>query len=151
MQPNPMLASGKLRKLATFFEDEEYIIIEADIPRQLRDGLEDFASLTSAAEAVTTVLTIGFALTFILNLVLKSVMSQLWSIFNTLQIILAFPLLNVLMPANVVFVQNLINEIINLQIISKETLQKKLIEPVFGAPAIDNSFDHNDMATQFKS
>jgi len=36
-----MLASGKLRKLATFFEDEGYIIIEADIPRQLRDGLED--------------------------------------------------------------------------------------------------------------
>ena len=55
------------------------------------------------------------------------------------------------MPANVVFVQNLLNEINNLQIISKETLQKKLIEPVFGAPAIDNSFDHNDMATQFKS
>ena len=99
-----MLASGKLRKLATFFEDEEYIIIEADIPRQLRDGLEDQASLTSAAEKVTTVLTVGFAFTFILNLVLKSVMSQLWSIFNTLQIILALPLMNVLMPANVVFI-----------------------------------------------
>ena len=57
------------------------------------------------------------------------------------------------MPANVVFFQNLINEIVNLQIISKENLQKKLIEPVFGAPAIDNSLDHNDngMASQFKS
>ena len=86
-----MLSSDKLRKLATFFEEEKYIIIEANIPSQLRDRIEELASLKSAAETVTTVLTIGFALTFILNLVLKSVMSQLWSIFNTLQIILALP------------------------------------------------------------
>jgi hypothetical protein len=104
MQPNPMLASGKSRKLAKLFEEEEYIVIEAEIPQQLREGIEEMASLTSTAKAVTMVLTVGFAFTFILNLVLKSVMSQLWSIFNTLQIILALPLLNVLMPANVVFV-----------------------------------------------
>ena len=57
------------------------------------------------------------------------------------------------MPANVVFFQNLINEIVNLQIISKENLQKKLIEPVFGAPATDNNLEQNDnsMASQFKS
>ena len=98
-------------------------------------------------------LTAGFALTFILNLVLKSVMNQLWSIFNTLQIILALPMLNVLMPANVVFIQKIVYDIINFQIIDKKTLQKKLIEPVFGASATDNSLDQNDnnVANQFKS
>ena len=148
-----MLASGKSRKLAKLFEEEEYIVIEAEIPQQLREGLEEMTSLTSTAKAVTMVLTVGFAFTFILNLVLKSVMSQLWSIFNTLQIILALPLLNVLMPANVVFVQNIVYEIINFQIIDKKTLQKKFIEPIFGVPVTDNCLDYNNnsVTSRFKS
>ena len=61
-------------------------------------------ALQSTAETVDTFMKTGFVVTFILNLALKGVMSQLWNIFNTLQIILALPLLTVVMPANVVMV-----------------------------------------------
>ena len=55
----------------------------------------------------------GFAMTFILNLFLSGVMSQLWNIFNTLQIIMALPMLTVIMPANVLEVRTVLNDIVN--------------------------------------
>ena len=55
----------------------------------------------------------SFALTFILNLSLNGVMSQLWNIFNTLQIIIALPLLAVIMPANVLFVKDVMDQVVN--------------------------------------
>ena len=41
-------------------------------------------ALQSTAETVDTLMKTGFVVTFILNLALKGVMSQLWNIFNTL-------------------------------------------------------------------
>ena len=143
------MASGKLRKLATFFEDDEYIVIEENIPRQLRDK-GDLAYLTSSAEAVGDTLKAGFALTFILNLLLNNVMSLLWNIFNTLQIIMALPMLNVLMPANVVFVQKILDDIVNFQVVDKKTLQETIIAPIFGSALADNTSDQS-AASQFKN
>ena len=56
----------------------------------------------------------------------------LWNIFNTLQIILALPLLTVVMPANVVMVQEVIDQIVNFSVLEESTVKEKVIEPVFG-------------------
>ena len=89
-------------------------------------------ALQSTAETVDTFMKTGFVVTFILNLALKGVMSQLWNIFNTLQIILALPLLTVVMPANVVMVQEVIDQIVNFSVLEESTVKEKVIEPVFG-------------------
>ena len=67
-------------------------MIEADIPRQFRSESE-LNSMQATLDSTTDAITSQFALTFGLNLVLNGVMSQLWNIFNTLQIILALPML----------------------------------------------------------
>ena len=64
-------------------EDDEYIIIEHDLPTQMK-SLSDFVSLEGTAESLEGALSSGFAITFLLNLFLNGVMSQLWNIFNTL-------------------------------------------------------------------
>ena len=94
---------------------------------------EELLTLEATAEAVKTVFMVGFALTFILNLLLNGAMSQLWSVFNTLQIILAMPLLAVIMPANVLLVQRVVNEVINFQVVEKQTLKETIYEPIFGS------------------
>ena len=66
-------------------------------------------TLISASTVVRDVVVSGFVLTFLLNLLLKGVMSQLWNIFNTLQIILALPMMNVVMPVNVLLCKNVVD------------------------------------------
>ena len=74
----------------------------------------------------------GFAMTFALNLVLNGVMSQLWNVFSTLQIITAMPLLSIVLPANVIFVFDIVDGVVNFSIIPKETIQEKIVSPIFG-------------------
>ena len=88
--------------------------------------------LATTAAAVTGILTTGFVLTFTLNLVLNGVMSQLWSIFNTLQIIMALPMLSVMLPANVIAVNKIVYGVINFQMVDKQTLSETFLEPMFG-------------------
>ena len=100
LRPDPVLAMMQGRSLVTMEEDEEYLIIKADLPRQFFSE-EDKAAMESTAETVETIFTSSLALSFVINLLLNGVMSQLWNIFNTLQIILLLPSLAVMMPANV--------------------------------------------------
>ena len=86
--------------MATLSEDEKYLTIEAEIPRQVKNE-EDMILLEDTMSSAIELFQGQFAMTFALNLLLKGVMSQLWNIFNTLQIILALPLLAVEMPSNV--------------------------------------------------
>lgn len=137
--PDYGLALGYSRSLAqlqqqSFIEDDEYIIIEHDLPTMMK-SLAELVSLEGTSETLEGVLSSSFGLTFLVNLLLNGVMSQLWNIFNTLQIILALPLLSVVMPANVVFVKKVIDGIVNFQIVDKETLRVKVIEPIFGPAA----------------
>lgn len=100
MRPTNRLVQG--RSLVPLEQDEEYLTITADIPKQLLSEDEQ-VTLQFLASTTTAMLTTSFALTFIINLLLNGVMSQLWNIFNTLQILMALPLLSVLVPANVQF------------------------------------------------
>ena len=108
MQPKTDKVLSEARLLADLTEDDEYIIFMEDMPVQMMSKA-DAEMLQATAETIDTFMKGGFVVTFILNLALKGVMSQLWSIFNTLQIILALPLLSVVMPANVLEVQAVIN------------------------------------------
>ena len=135
---DPLLSTGYTRSLTTaspyrLIEDDEYIVFEHEIPRQLRDTPETL-TLVETVEVVVIVLTSSFALTFTLNLLLNGVMSQLWSTFNTLQIIMALNLLAVILPANVILVQEIVIGVINFQIVDKKTLSETFIEPIFGKP-----------------
>lgn len=67
-------------------------------------------------------------------------MSQLWNIFNTLQIILLMPHLAVLMPANVKLVEEVVNGIVNFSPIDKVWLQEKVIAPVYNFDLEDTEF-----------
>lgn len=136
--PDPLLSTGFTRSLASttssrIIEEEDYIVIEHEIPRQLRSAAEAL-SLQETGEAVKGVLTSSFALTFFLNLTLNGVMGQLWSIFNTLQIIMALPMLAIILPANVIAVQKIVNGVINFQVVDKSTLSETIVEPIFGKP-----------------
>ena len=95
-------------------------------------NLAELVSLEGTAESLEGLLSSSFGMTFLLNVFLSGVMSQLWNIFNTLQIILALPLLAVVMPANVIFVKKVIDGIVNFQIVEKETLREKILDPIFG-------------------
>ena len=116
--------------MATIQEDEEYLIIKADLPRQFKSE-QDRADMESAAETVETILTSSLILSFIVNLLLNGVMSQLWNIFNTLQIILLLPRLAVLMPANVELVSKVVQQIVNFSPVDKVWVQEQIIAPVF--------------------
>ena len=74
----------------------------------------------------------GFALTFTMNLLLHGVMSQLWNVFNTLQVILALPMLAVIMPANIAFMQTLLKQIVYFSIVDNVQVQDNIVEPLFG-------------------
>ena len=129
LKPDPVLSQLQARSLATMEEDEDYIVIREKIPRQFMSE-EERAVIESTAETVEDILTTSIVLSFILNLLLSGVMSQLWNIFNTLQIILLLPHLAVLMPANVELVEEVINQIVNFSPIDKVWLQEEVVAPV---------------------
>ena len=97
--------------------------------------------MQEATESAKGVLSTGFVFTFILNLLLNGVMSQLWNVFNTLQIIMALPLLTVIMPANIIFVQKVVNDVVNFQVIDKQTLKETIYEPIFGSYEEEDNYD----------
>ena len=58
-------------------------------------------SIKISAQTIKSLLTGGLVISFLINILLNGVMSQLWNTFNTLQILIAMPLFDVIMPANV--------------------------------------------------
>ena len=114
MTPSSFLASqlkvGEGRFLTeTEDNDDQYLIIAQDIPKQLKSK-EELESLQSTAEVIQDTLASGFVVSFLLNLLLNGLMSQLWNTFNTMQILLVMPLFSGLyMPSNVLFVQEIVD------------------------------------------
>ena len=96
------------RTLESLDEDEKYFIVREDMPKLLLSQ-EQKENLKKAAAVVETSLTIGFALTLILQLSLKGVMSELWNTFNTLQILIALTQMSIIVPSNI----QLVNEILD--------------------------------------
>ena len=42
------------------------------------------------------------------------------------------PLLSIELPANVIFVFDIVDGVVNFSIIPKETIQEKIVSPIFG-------------------
>ena len=53
-----------------------------------------------------------------------------------------------MMPANILFVKKVLDDIVNFKIVDKETLNKTIIEPIFGASTTGS--DEN-ITKKFKS
>ena len=97
-----------------------------------------------------TFLTTGLVLTFILNLFLNGVMGQLWCMFNTLQIIMAMRYLKVTMPANINFVLETLDSIVNFSIMDTKVLKETFIVPIFGDEnETDDDEASSSLAQQF--
>jgi len=71
-------------------------------------------------------------------LALTGALSQLWNIFNTLQLISALPSFAVKIPANVETIHSSFDEIVNFEIIPKEFLYDSIIVPILGYTASDD-------------
>ena len=62
---------------------------------------------------------------------MSGILSILWNIFNTLQLIIGTELLAILMPANIVFSFDMLADTINFQLLPKEDLYDTLIATPF--------------------
>lgn len=89
-------------------------------------------TLIATGESANQSLKGQFALSFCLNLILKGVMSQLWMIFNTMQLILVLPFYRVKFPGNVLALYEIVVGIINFKIIESSTLFDYLVAPIIG-------------------
>ena len=61
-----------------------------------------------------------FAVTFVINLLLSGTLSQLWNVFNTLQLLTALPLFAINTPGNVLAMNSQFSQIANFKIVEKE-------------------------------
>ena len=69
--------------------------------------------------------------TFVVNLLLSGTLSQLWNVFNTLQLLTALPLFAINTPGNVIAMNSQFSEIANFKIVEKEQLYDWIIVPIF--------------------
>jgi len=114
-----MTASSSLRGL--WERDVDQREYSQSVPLQVKSK-EEFEKIEIIGETVEYVLVTGFWIPFFLQVFLSVSMSMIWNIFNTLQIITNFPLLQVLMPANVMLVQSHYQSIVNMELVPKEAL-----------------------------
>lgn len=65
------------------FDDEAYFTLLIDAPRQVM-SLKEKVQLQSASESLKTAFRIQLVVSIALSLLLKGVLGQMWSMFNTL-------------------------------------------------------------------
>lgn len=79
---------------------EDFLEMRITVPKQVASSAEAKAILAATAVAGVS-LAISFALPVALQAVAKSIMSRMWAVFNTLQILLLMPLMAFSLPSNV--------------------------------------------------
>lgn len=92
---------------------EHYIEMRKTLPPQL--GSEVEAQVLEVVNAALTVsLVTSFVLPMALQVVIKTAMNKMWSVFNTLQLLTLVPLMAIKFPGNVKMVFDQIESIISL-------------------------------------
>jgi hypothetical protein len=109
-------------------------MIMTDLPPMARNAREAKNILTTG-EMSSDFMTANFWALFAAQMVLKSSLKQIWTVFNTLQIVVALPLLKVKMPANVLGVINQFNSIVNMKLIKPEKVYNWVFAPIMGKTA----------------
>ena len=71
-------------------------------------------------------------MTFGLQFILKGALSLLWNVFNTLQLIMALNLMQVVLTSNIMFTFELLEDTINLQVVPKDLIYDTVIAKPFG-------------------
>ena len=100
---------------------DEYYELKESIPPQFANETE--AQLIAVIETITiTALVATFVIPLLLQVVLKTAMQKVWSVFNTLQLIILLNLMALNLPSNVLAVHDQVNEIVNLNLKLKETI-----------------------------
>ena len=58
-----------------------------------------------------------------------------------------------MMPANVLFIQKVLSDIVNFKPVDKATIQEKIIEPIFGPTSTEDTIEGSDQSvtSKFKS
>ena len=118
---------------------EEYLELREYIGHQFA-GEQEAEVVAAAAAVVTAALVVTVVIPMGLQILLKAAMSKVWSIFNTLQLIILMPLMGLSLPGNVQSVFDEINKIVNLDFIPKD----KIYEFFFGEPLPSSDIDIKD-------
>ena len=66
-------------------------------------------------------------------------MGQLWTIFNTMQLLLILPYFLVKFPGNVLALYEIIVGVINFKIVESKTLYDWIVAPIFGVMSRETS------------
>ena len=106
-------------------------MVTIDVPPQL-SSQDEQDQLEGAATRVTEAMQSQFLLSMALQFALKGAISMLWTIFNTLQLILALPLLSIQAPSNVIFMVAAVTNIINFQPIKPQQIYDWVMPRLFG-------------------
>ena len=119
------------RQLGEAKETREELIFDTELPKLLA-SVEEKKRLNDQADSAQEVMGAQFLTSFVVQFFLSGALSLLWNIFNTLQILLALEMLNLVMPANVTVFYNLIKDTVNFQLVPKDTLYDNLVAKPFG-------------------
>ena len=109
----------------------EYFTIKGDLPLLMADEAS-YLSLKDMSESVTNVIQGQLLSSVALQVVFSGALSMLWNIFNTLQILMALPLLMITFPGNVTTIIDTLESIVNFEILPKAWLYDEIAVPAFG-------------------
>ena len=102
-------------------DHQNYFPVTSDVPKQL-ESLTEFETLTQTGESISKSASSLLWSLFVLSIFFGFALEMLWGAFQTLQIVLAMPLLAIKIPANVIVVFRGFSDVINLDVIDKQTI-----------------------------
>lgn len=111
---------------------ESGLSLELNVNQMIVLLADELVSLQSTSEAASQVIAGQFVSSLILNIILSGTLSQLWNIFNTMQLLTSLPMFSVKTPGNVITMNENFNEIANFKIVEKEQLYDWVVVPIFG-------------------
>ena len=86
-------------------EDEDpYFLVSDELPKMLGSA-EELSTLETIGNSAKIVITVAIVVPLVVGIGLKGVMSKLWAMLNTIQLIDALSIISVSVPANVITVQ----------------------------------------------
>ena len=123
---------NKGRKLQEIIDPTDlYHEFISEVPKQVKSA-QELQQLESAVDSAQNFMLGQFMISFVVNLLLSGTLSQLWNIFNTLQLLTALPLFAINTPGNVIAMNTKFSEIANFKLVEKEQLYDWIVVPIFG-------------------
>ena len=93
-------------------DEEPYLFVRGELPKMVASE-EELEVLESLGQSSKVAITAMIVIPIVLGIFLKGILSKLWSMVATLQLINVLSIYAVSFPANVIIAQKAANEIIN--------------------------------------